>query len=578
MFIIKQVFWGIKADFTYSYPVPPRLLIGWYTSPITGSTSLYRERRGCVYDAINPRWTQINIVPRQWSKELGECFSLYVLGKWRTVVYGDERTTKVLSDGDAVHEVMPYEIHVHPYLMSKENKERAINFISRSLSHDHIVRFAFPFSQTANAWFDYLLDGSFKESPDINRREGPSWKSVCISAQSLRFYSLGLVEGPLFEMKTLCTCNQHENEGDGKKNIFESFQKSQKGTLISLLNTIEHRFDGRFKMNPFSIGFRKRALHAMASCDKMLHDHINKMAARLDIQVESVDCLYCKNIVSERRQDTLNEKTPVDHSLLVDILRTNKCSDQKLHMNTIADIAGLLWIEMYVGNAWTEMALLLMQQNSAVFLKVRDEIDKAATLSGPQRLFHESSLSRMTHLDALIFEAIRLCPPFCGGLWTINKTVLFDGDEVQIPASSHVIIDQTENHFNLADAVSMPPHQLGESYPNQYLHGYHSLNGLEVPTMVLQTKIFLVTFLIRCDFSHRDECLGMKTEQMNTTRNEYINTKNTSHEDMSSDEGGVMGSCILSCYECRNWFSKNPFPHSMRAINVRKRPNNSEEV
>ena len=497
-----------------------------------------------------------------------------MLGKWRTVVYGDDRTTKVLSYGDAVHDVMPYEIHV-PYLMSKENRERAINSISRSLSHKNIVRFAFPFSQIANTWFDYLLDGRFKESPDINRSEETS---VRISAQSLRFYSLGLVEGPLFEMKTSFSCHLHENEGNGKKNIFEYFQKSRKATLTSLLDTLEHRFDSIFKMNPFSIGFRKRALNAMVSCNKVLHDHINKMAARLDIQLESVDYLHCKNSVSERHQDTLNEKAPVNHSLLVDILHTNACSDHKLHMNTIADIARLLWVEMHVGNAWTEMALLLMQQNSAVFLKVRDEIDKAATLHGPQRLFHEYSLSRMTHLDALIFEAIRLCPPFCGGLWTINKTILFDGDEVQIPASSHVIIDQTENRFNLADAVRMPPHQLGESYPNQYLHGYHSLNGLEVPTMVLQTKVFLVTFLLRCDFSHFDECLGMKTEQMNAKRNEYINTKNSSHGNVSSDEGGTIGSCILSCHECRNWFSEDPFPHSMRAINVRKRSNNSKEV
>lgn len=71
----------------------------------------------------------------------------------------------------------------------------------------------------------------------------------------------------------------------------------------------------------------------------------------------------------------------------------------------------------------------------------------------------------------------------------VNNTVEMTRDQMQIPSSSHIILNATDTAFNLASAVGRAPQDLGLNYPNTELYGFLPLNGMEVPLMVLQTKI-----------------------------------------------------------------------------------------
>ena len=54
------------------------------------------------------------------------------------------------------------------------------------------------------------------------------------------------------------------------------------------------------------------------------------------------------------------------------------------------------------------------------------------------------------------------------------------------------------SHFDLSKSIGKKPEELGSTYPNPELHGFLPFRGLEVPLMVLQSKVFLVVLLQRC--------------------------------------------------------------------------------
>jgi hypothetical protein len=587
MLVIRQLFWGIKADTSSPYPVPPRLIIGWYSLPLYGSSSLFKKRRGSIYHAINPKWTQINVLPKQCSRELGGCFSVYVWGKWRTVVYGTERGRKVLSDGDVVHDVLCNELRLCPYLMDKTDKERAIDLISQALLHENIIRFSSAFGEIANAYVDRLLAGGFER--DSSMKVKGENTTALISLQSLKLFTMALVEGPLFNMTS---SPAHSPQQRRRQIHFKQVAGSQEREFLSQMNSIQQRFKGMFQISACRNLSETRALESRACFDKILLDHISQFSAKKDTEYTgpeitseyelncSWQCLCCKNTTclcpavapeSQQSPKIPNAKRlgSDEPSLLAEIVRVNECNNVSLHNGVIADIARLLWIGMDVGSAWIQMVLLLLQRDGSVYTKIRDEIDSAASL-GVQTLFEESTLSGMIHLDALIFEAIRLCPPFCGGLWKVNKTVEMENDGVQIPSCSHVIINATEDPFNLTGAIGKLPQYLGDSYPNQYLHGFHALNGLEVPIMVLQTKVFLVAVVIRCDFPGLNDSNDMHSEKNGcfgcTPGEATIVVEGDTIESNKSTE-------YISWHECRSWFDKMPFPNSTKKVEVRKRLN-----
>jgi hypothetical protein len=111
-------------------------------------------------------------------------------------------------------------------------------------------------------------------------------------------------------------------------------------------------------------------------------------------------------------------------------------------------------------------------------------------------LFHPTALGKMQYLDALIYEAIRLSPPFLGGLEVTTETVELEKDQIQIPKDSNVFVCQQPDHrFDIRQALGKRPEQLRHDYPSRDLYGFLPFRGMEVPLMVLQTKVFLTMLL-----------------------------------------------------------------------------------
>lgn len=133
---------------------------------------------------------------------------------------------------------------------------------------------------------------------------------------------------------------------------------------------------------------------------------------------------------------------------------------------TITEVSILLWMVMDAGNAWTAMALSLIASNEDARTMVRDELDYLVQLYGRDQLFTPIVLARMKHLDALLYEAIRLCPPFLGGMKVTQETAVFDDLDLQVPKNCNVFFCQpTHENFDLANAVGKRPEMLGFQYP-----------------------------------------------------------------------------------------------------------------
>lgn len=121
---------------------------------------------------------------------------------------------------------------------------------------------------------------------------------------------------------------------------------------------------------------------------------------------------------------------------------------------------------MDIGNAWTAMALNLLASNSDATDLVHEELEHLEYEFGHDELFSPSVLKRMKYVDALIYEAIRLCPAFLGGLKQTNNTIEFEDIGVQLPKNTHIFFCQPTNmKFDIRKALGQKPHQLGQNFP-----------------------------------------------------------------------------------------------------------------
>jgi hypothetical protein len=158
------------------------------------------------------------------------------------------------------------------------------------------------------------------------------------------------------------------------------------------------------------------------------------------------------------------------------------------------EISLLLWMMMDAGQAWTAMALSLLSTEMESCELIQAELDQLETTYGTDRFFTPFVLGKMEKLDALIYESIRLCPQFLGGMKVTNQTV--EVDDVQIPKNTSVIFCQpTEEKFDMSNSLHRRPEDIGLNYPSVELYGFLPFEGLEVPVMVLQTKVFLAVLL-----------------------------------------------------------------------------------
>ena len=136
---------------------------------------------------------------------------------------------------------------------------------------------------------------------------------------------------------------------------------------------------------------------------------------------------------------------------------------------------------MDAGNAWTAMALNLLALDESACSCVQQELDELSNLHGRDQLFTKKVMSEMHLLDGLLYEAIRLCPPFLGGLKRTTKTIELADDGLQIPKNTALLFCQaTREAFDLSKALNKKPQDLGTHYPSPALYGFLAFNGLEV--------------------------------------------------------------------------------------------------
>ena len=155
-------------------------------------------------------------------------------------------------------------------------------------------------------------------------------------------------------------------------------------------------------------------------------------------------------------------------SILDHMLRQEDNEGMGITRAATTEIILLLWMMMDAGQAWTAMALNLLSMDEDSCRAVQSEVDRLEKQYGRDRLFTSFVLEKMEKIDALIYEAVRLCPEFLGGMKVVKETVEVGG--LQIPKNSNVIFcNPTEEKFDLNAAVGKRPEAMGMNYPSTEL-------------------------------------------------------------------------------------------------------------
>jgi cytochrome P450 len=152
-------------------------------------------------------------------------------------------------------------------------------------------------------------------------------------------------------------------------------------------------------------------------------------------------------------------------SILDHMLRQEDSEGMGITRAATTEICLLLWMMMEAGQAWTAMALNLLSMDEEAGWAVQEEVDNLVNQYGKDRLFTSFVLGKMDKMDALIYEAIRLCPQFFGGMKVVKQTVEVGG--FQIPKNTNVIFcNPTEDKFDLDSALGKRPEAMGMNYPS----------------------------------------------------------------------------------------------------------------
>jgi hypothetical protein len=273
-------------------------------------------------------------------------------------------------------------------------------------------------------------------------------------------------------------------------------------------------------------------------------------------------------------------------SILDSILRRVDEEGNGLTCAAATETSILLWMMLDAGNAWTAMALNLLALDKSACLRVQRELDELVSLYGSESLYEPAVLSKMKVLDALLYEAIRLCPPFLGGMKKTTATVELEDLGVQIPKNTHVIFCQsTEDSFDLSRAIGKNPMDLGRSYPCIELLGFLPFKGLEVPLMVLQSKTFIAVLLQKYSpFLSKKRTFFRKLRSAIKKGESASIPANSSSPEISSiyaessrsyqfaDESEVTKDLDDTTQsEAMKLFHKVPFPEPRRVLNITER-------
>lgn len=171
--------------------------------------------------------------------------------------------------------------------------------------------------------------------------------------------------------------------------------------------------------------------------------------------------LHSKHVSVEGKPETTKL------TVLERLMKQHDIAGNGLSQVVTTDISILLWMMLEVGNAWTAMALTLISADAEALALVQQELDDLEQSYGKAGLFSPSALSRMKYMDALLFEAIRLCPANIGGMKKTTTTIEIKEAGVQIPKDTNIFFcNTTDTTFNIHRACGKKPENLGRLYPS----------------------------------------------------------------------------------------------------------------
>jgi cytochrome P450 len=193
---------------------------------------------------------------------------------------------------------------------------------------------------------------------------------------------------------------------------------------------------------------------------KKFRNEIEKKSAKDDID------LVRKRLEARIPKQTQKEENRPTMSVVERLLRQEDLDGNGLSQVVTTELSLLLWMMMDAGNAWTAMALNLLSTDKEARDLVQEEIDCLELEYGRENLFTRTLLAKMPYLDGLLYEAIRLCPAFLGGMKQTTESVELTDAGVQIPKNSNVIFCQpSDMKFDIHHACGRKPEDMGKRYP-----------------------------------------------------------------------------------------------------------------
>lgn len=616
---LRQIFSGPRRDSASELPAPPRALTGHSSLPVYGHTHLFQRLAGSVALLFPPEKRELPLLPDFCSRQLGECFAIYVWGQWRVVIKGPERAKQVLDTID-LKEGFPWTPPVTllgrsclPFL-EDHDAEQLHQLIRKPLSHSSVIHYAPLFAELAEKCLDDIRIGKFKRSKrkkmSSEHRIDPYRDDVSVGAGSctdhdddtsdnstdfvlklkwdaLRSYTFDLIDGPVLRLnKWFETPEQAEGEptkedvvedkkGDGAKKTADTLPTREKMILYmerikAGVDTIKITFGPEW-MYIWMLNEYGRALNARMHVSEIFTSHVEQMSKTVPVEhkrghayqdptTQPIPLLALrKNMIRDNEgifgSASIGSKVPVrarsysaptsfafesdgydstpeyvspfsteqdlarpryeqspvatrkkllapeapigspsgrkfvqdiEHrpvppapksasklqkkqelkSVLEYMLRQHDMAGNGVSQVVACDLSISLWMTMDVSNAWTAMALNLLGLNKEACRLVHEEIDSLEEEFGHHALFKPSVLGRMKFVDALLYEAIRLCPAFLGGLKQTTRTIEFQDIGIQLPKNSHIFFCQpTDREFDIHRSVGKKPETLGDQYP-----------------------------------------------------------------------------------------------------------------
>ena len=172
---IIQLFSGPRRDSKSLLPVPPRKVQGNGALPVLGHTLLFLRAGGDVASHFKSEWREWTWNP--WSRKLGDCFSIFIWGKWRVIVTGPERC-KYLMENSELSQGWAWSPPITllgqnclPLLKDDDEEvEYLRQMIEEPLSHESIVLQAPQFAKIAKKCIDnLLLDRKFSNNVEASK-------------------------------------------------------------------------------------------------------------------------------------------------------------------------------------------------------------------------------------------------------------------------------------------------------------------------------------------------------------------------------------------------------------------------